>query len=86
MADPPKYEFAKLELKAGDILVLKINAPRIDVTHERIKALRKAAEAQLPEGVFCFILGPEVDVSTITREQAGPLIEGTTSKPSKAKK
>lgn len=88
MADaPPKYEFAKLELKAGDMLVLKVVAGRLDVSQTRLDKMREQLEARLPEGVVAFVIGPEVELTTITREQAGPLIEGTaTATAKKAKK
>lgn len=89
MADaPPKYEFAKLELKAGDVLVVKMNCARLEASPKRMQDLRDAAERIIPEGVCVFCVGPEVDLMTITREQAGPLIEGTAKplKPAKAKK
>lgn len=82
MSEAAKFDIAKLELKPGDILVLRINAPRLDVTQQRIDNLRKAAIEKLPEGVTAMVIGPEVEISTITREQAGPLIKGT-AKPKK---
>lgn len=83
---PPKYEFAKLELKPGDILVVKFNGLPLDFTHSVMEGLRKAAAAKLPEGVSCFVVGPRVDLMTITREQAGPLIEGKAPAPVKKPK
>jgi hypothetical protein len=87
MADPPKYEFAKLELKAGDILVLKLNADRFYATQARLEGIRERLMLQLPEGVCGLVIGPEVELTAITREQAGPLVEGTAPplKPSKVK-
>jgi hypothetical protein len=83
MSEPPKYEFAKLDLKAGDILLIKSHKP---LNVEAIQKIRAAAEARLPEGVTALVIGPDIDVSTITLEQAGPLIEGKAKAPAKGKK
>jgi hypothetical protein len=83
VSDPPRYEFAKLDLKPGDILLIKSRRP-LDV--EAIKKIRAAAEPRLPEGVLALVIGPDIDVSTITLEQAGPLIEGKAKAPAKGKK
>lgn len=92
MADaPPKYEFAKLELKAGDILAIKVNCAPVDFTHSLVESLRKAAEPRLPEGVKVLVLGPRVDLMTITRERAPAFFEGQATieppppKPAKSK-
>lgn len=85
MSDAAKFDIAKLELKPGDILVLRINAPRLDVTKQRLDNLRAAAIEKLPEGVSALVIGPEVELSKITREEAGPLIKGTAKPKEKSK-
>lgn len=82
MADPPKYEFAKLDLKAGDILCIKT---RDSLGQYTMDLLRDKAAELIPEGVSVLVIGPTLDVLTITREQAGPLIEGKGKPKAKAK-
>lgn len=74
MADaPPKYEFAKLELKPGDILAIKSKVPLV---RAQIDDIRAVAEKRIPEGVLVLVVGPDLDLATITREQLDGVVEG----------
>lgn len=75
---PPRYEFARLELKAGDILALKINVPMSDMTagqyRERMDLARRRldqlqAEGTIPADVHTIVVGPDVDLIVVAREE-----------------
>lgn len=68
-----KAAIEKLTLAPGDVLVLQFKEPR---NVDQMKAARAWLESNIPEGVHALIIGPGVQLTKITREEAGPLIEG----------
>jgi len=58
-------DFGKLELKAGDILVLKFQDFLTEVNRERIQERIKVF---LPEGTKCLILDGNTDIGILRNE------------------
>ena len=61
---PPKYEFARLELKAGDMLALKVNRPGL--TAGKADHYRKKLLERVPEGVEVVVIGPTLDLIVVS--------------------
>ena len=66
MADIPEFSIAKLDVRAGDCIVVKTKHP---ITQTQAALLGEAAMAKLPKGVSVFVCDANFDLSVISREQ-----------------
>jgi hypothetical protein len=66
MADDLDFRIAKLEVKPGDVLVVKI-ATRI--TEQIAHDLKLRFEARLPDGVKVLVLDSGIDLSVLSFEE-----------------
>jgi hypothetical protein len=63
-ANPLAVGISKLELKAGDVVVLKVNAP-MPPTADEINRFIDVTQSVLPDGVKCLVLTPEFDLTVL---------------------
>jgi hypothetical protein len=64
--DDPQYQIARLELKPGDVLVIKMTATRPSLS--QIVQIKSDMQRICP-GVTCLVLADDVELSVITREE-----------------
>jgi hypothetical protein len=63
-----EVEIAKLSLRTGDVLVLRVNRSLSSQMAERI---REHAERFLPDGAKCMVLDDSFEVSVMTGPEVG---------------
>lgn len=61
-----EYHIAKLSLKAGDVLVLRLNGR---ITSETEDLARKHLTPHLPEGVKALVIDESVDLQVLSAEE-----------------
>jgi hypothetical protein len=63
--EPLEYQIARLSLAPGDVLVLKSNKR---LQPELLNNFKKTLDNMIPKDCKSIILGPEFDLSVITRK------------------
>lgn len=58
------FEIAKLELKADDVLVVRVDRP---ISMDVAERIRKHISPLLPQGVKTLVINPEIELSVLSR-------------------
>ena len=66
MAQPERFEIAKLQLAAGDVLVVR---PSERVSTEVARHIREDVGAMVPTGVSVLVINPGVELSVLTKAE-----------------
>lgn len=65
MSDNLEFRIAKLDVRPGDCVILKINAL---ISTEIAEKLRDQVKDRLPKGITFFVADKSVDISILRRE------------------
>jgi hypothetical protein len=65
-AKPMELAIAKLDLRAGDVLVIKVDRP---VDAELAQRIRDYAKIVLPEGVKTLVIDHKTNISTVQEDR-----------------
>jgi hypothetical protein len=66
MADDLEFRIAKLEVKPGDVLVVKVDD---HITRDRALIIQHKLQTRLPKGVKALVLDKGIDLSVLTFDE-----------------